>query len=166
MKKLNSERSWQPAGIFRSFFWLKKLQSRDKKRNEEIASYSKEKTEYVNPVKLCQGIEEVIDDDSVLIGDGGDFISTISYIIQPRQALRWLDPGVFGTLGPGAGFALASKLVNPDSEIWLFYGDGSAGYSISEFDTFVRHEIPIIAVIGNDASWEQIARAQRELFKC
>ena len=144
--------------------WLKELRTRDNKRIKDIASYSTQETEFVNPIKLCQQMEDLIDEDSVLIGDGGDFISTISYIIQPRRPLRWLDPGVFGTLGPGAGFALASKLVNPDSEVWLFYGDGSAGYSLSEFDTFVRHEIPIIAVIGNDASWEQIAREQVELF--
>ncbi|OLS16829.1 MAG: Acetolactate synthase large subunit IlvG [Candidatus Heimdallarchaeota archaeon LC_2] len=145
--------------------WLKELRTRDIKRNKEIASYSEQETDYVNPMKLCQEIENLIDDDSVLIGDGGDFISTISYIVQPRQALKWLDPGVFGTLGPGAGFALAAKLVNPDSEVWLFYGDGSAGYSLSEFDTFVRHELPIIALLGNDASWQQIAREQVELFE-
>ncbi|MCE7736081.1 MAG: thiamine pyrophosphate-binding protein [Candidatus Heimdallarchaeota archaeon] len=145
--------------------WFEKLQARDDERNDEIASFGDQDTEYVNPVKLCMAIENNVDQDSGLINDGGDFISTISYIVQPRSPLRWLDPGPFGTLGTGAGFALAAKLVYPESEIWLFYGDGSAGYSLSEFDTFVRHDIPIIAVVGNDASWEQIARGQIAFFK-
>ncbi len=71
-----------------------------------------------------------------------------------------MDAGPFGTLGAGAGFALAAKLENPGSEVWLLYGDGAAGYSIIELDTFVRHNLPIIAVIGNDAGWTQIQRDQ------
>jgi thiamine pyrophosphate-dependent acetolactate synthase large subunit-like protein len=78
--------------------------------------------------------------------------------------LRWLDPGAFGTLGAGGGFALAAQLVYPDAEVWLIYGDGSAGYSIAEFDTFTRHKLPVIAVIGTDASWAQIAREQVQIF--
>ncbi|MEQ8981094.1 MAG: thiamine pyrophosphate-dependent enzyme, partial [Deltaproteobacteria bacterium] len=96
----------------------------------------------------------------VLIGDGGDFIATASYTLSPRKPLCWLDPGVFGTLGVGAGFALAAKAQRPDSDVWLLWGDGAAGFSIMEFDTFARHGIPVIAVIGNDACWTQIERDQ------
>ncbi|MDX1687597.1 MAG: thiamine pyrophosphate-dependent enzyme, partial [Candidatus Promineifilaceae bacterium] len=64
----------------------------------------------------------------------------------------------------GAGFALGAKLVRPDAEVWLLYGDGSAGYTIAEFDTFTRHKIPIIAVVGTDASWAQIAREQVDIL--
>jgi acetolactate synthase-1/2/3 large subunit len=74
--------------------------------------------------------------------------------------MRWLDPGVFGTLGVGAGFALAAKLVRPDDDVWLVWGDGAAGYGVVELDTFVRHELPVICVVGNDGAWTQIAREQ------
>jgi len=60
----------------------------------------------------------------------------------------------------GAGFALGAQLVEPGKEIWVLFGDGSAGYSLSEFDSFVRHGLPVIAVVGNDGSWAQIARDQ------
>ena len=99
-------------------------------------------------------------DGSVLIGDGGDFVATASYIVSPRGPLSWLDPGAFGTLGVGAGFALAAKLVRPESDVWLLWGDGSAGYGLAEIDTFVRHGLGVLALIGNDASWAQIARDQ------
>ena len=60
---------------------------------------------------------------------------------RPRGALRWLDPGAFGTLGVGGGFALGAKLCRPDCDVWVVYGDGSLGYSIAEFDTFTRHKV-------------------------
>jgi len=118
----------------------------------------------VNPVHLLREIEAALPEDSVLVADGGDFVATASYVVRPRGPLRWLDPGPFGTLGVGAGFALGAKLCRPEAEVWLLYGDGSVGYSLAEVDTFVRHGIPAIAVIGNDAAWMQIAREQEEIL--
>ncbi|CAF4008274.1 unnamed protein product, partial [Rotaria magnacalcarata] len=68
------------------------------------------------------------------------------------------------TLGVGAGFALGAKLVRPEASVWIIYGDGALGYSIMEYDTFVRHKIPIISIVGNDACWNQIARDQVPLL--
>lgn len=140
--------------------WHAKLETRNDERCQQIVEQAKAPNDFVNPLLLCQGIEEALADDSVQVADGGDFVATASYITCPRSPLSWLDPGVFGTLGVGAGFALGAKLVRPDAEVWVLYGDGSAGYSIAEFDTFVRHGLPVIAVVGNDASWAQIARDQ------
>jgi thiamine pyrophosphate-dependent acetolactate synthase large subunit-like protein len=140
--------------------WINVLRDRDNERIDEITQFMNEKTEYINPLNLCQEIESVIKEDSIIVVDGGDFIATASYILRPTGPLRWIDAGPFGTLGAGAGFALSAKLLNPKSEVWLLYGDGAAGYSIAEFDTFVRHNIPIIAIIGNDAGWTQIQRDQ------
>ena len=99
-----------------------------------------------------------------MVADGGDFVATASYIVRPRGPLAWLDPGAFGTLGVGAGFALGARLVRPGAEVWLIWGDGASGYGLAEFDTFVRHGIPVIAVVGNDAGWTQIAREQVKLL--
>jgi acetolactate synthase-1/2/3 large subunit len=144
--------------------WLEELKDRDAEREEQISRFANEDTEYVNPLTLCRAIEKLIADDSVLVADGGDFVATASYIVSPRRPLSWLDPGVFGTLGVGGGFALGAAMFRPGAEIWLFYGDGSAAYSLAEFDTFVRHQVPVIAVVGNDASWAQIARDQVEML--
>ena len=140
--------------------WHGVLRERDEARDAAIAQQGEVATEHVNPVSLCRSIEDALADDSVLVADGGDFVATAAYTVRPRGPLRWLDPGVFGTLGVGAGFALGAKLCRPDAEIWLLYGDGSAGYSLAEFDTFARHDLPVIAVVGNDAAWMQIAREQ------
>ena len=106
-----------------------------------------------------------IQDGDHIVADGGDFVAIASYILQPRSLSGWLDPGVFGTLGVGAGFVMGAQLTHPESVVWAIYGDGAFGYSLIEFDTFVRHKIPVIAVIGNDACWSQISRDQIEILK-
>ena len=145
--------------------WLSTLRERDLEREREIARQAEATTEHLNPISFLQSVEEALPDESVLVVDGGDFVATASYVVSPRRPLSWLDPGVFGTLGVGAGFALGAKLCRPETEVWLLYGDGSCAYSLAEFDTFVRHRLPVIAVVGNDASWAQIARDQVELLK-
>jgi acetolactate synthase-like protein len=141
--------------------WVEKLKNRESQKNQKIKETAALETEYVNPLLLCEKINQFMHDDSIVIGDGGDFVATASYIIKPKGPLSWLDPGPFGTLGVGAGFAIAAKLVRPEAEVWLLYGDGAAGYGLIEQDTFVRHGLSIITVIGNDAGWTQIARDQK-----
>jgi acetolactate synthase-1/2/3 large subunit len=148
----------------RSRDWKAQLRARDQARNEEIARQAQEPSDNINPIHLCREIDGALQPNSVIVGDGGDFVATASYTISPRGPLTWLDPGAFGTLGVGAGFALGAKLCRPDAEVWALFGDGALGYSLVEFDTFARHQIPIIAVVGNDGSWTQIAREQIELL--
>jgi thiamine pyrophosphate-dependent acetolactate synthase large subunit-like protein len=145
--------------------WHLALEARDGEREVQIDATAGRDAEYVNPVSLCRQIDAGLPDDSVIVADGGDFVGTASYIVRPRKPLSWLDPGVFGTLGCGAGFALGASLCRPGAEIWMLFGDGSVGYSLAEFDTFARHNIPVIAVVGNDAGWTQIAREQVKILK-
>jgi acetolactate synthase-1/2/3 large subunit len=175
-----------PSGRWAS--WLGQLRARDDARNQEIAQQSLQPVAgvgaglapalgnaaptragaspapTVNPLHLLRELDREIGPHAMLVADGGDFVATASYTIQPPGPLTWLDPGPFGTLGVGAGFALGAKLCRPDAEVWIIYGDGSAGYSLVEFDTFVRHGLAVIAVVGNDAGWSQIAREQVEIF--
>jgi acetolactate synthase-1/2/3 large subunit len=144
--------------------WLGELRLRDRAREVEIDDQAASRGEHVNPVAFFRALDACAGDDAVMVADGGDFVATASYIVRPRGPLGWLDPGVFGTLGVGAGFALGAALVRPQSEIWIVFGDGACGYGLAEFDTFVRHRIPVIAVVGNDASWAQIAREQIKLL--
>jgi acetolactate synthase-1/2/3 large subunit len=140
--------------------WFDVLRARELERDEEINEQARASTELINPLRLFQRLEEKMADDAVLVVDGGDFVATASYILRPRRPLSWLDPGVFGTLGVGGGFAVGASLVRPGKEVWLIYGDGSCAYSLAEMDTCVRHGLAPIAVIGTDGSWAQIAREQ------
>nr|CAB3256084.1 acetolactate synthase-like protein [Phallusia mammillata] len=145
--------------------WIEQLGQSDIKKEKLNKELAQQPTKiHLNPIKVLQQLEEILPDNSILVADGGDFVGTAAYLVRPRGPLRWLDPGAFGTLGVGGGFALGAKLVCPESEVWVIYGDGSLGYSVAEFDTFTRHKLPIIALVGNDAGWTQIEREQVPMF--
>jgi acetolactate synthase-1/2/3 large subunit len=119
---------------------------------------------------LLRAVDQVAGAHAIFVADGGDFVSTAAYVLRPRGPLSWLDPGAFGTLGVGAGFALGAARARPStseqaSEVWILFGDGACGYGLTEFDSFVRHGIPVIAIVGNDAGWTQIAREQIKMLK-
>uniref|UniRef100_W5KKB0 2-hydroxyacyl-CoA lyase 2 n=1 Tax=Astyanax mexicanus TaxID=7994 RepID=W5KKB0_ASTMX len=141
--------------------WAENLKEGDKAKEKANRAKAEEKTErHLNPLSVLQRVDELMAEDSIIVADGGDFVGSAAYIMRPRGPLCWLDPGAFGTLGVGGGFALGAKLCHPDSEVWVVYGDGSLGYSVAEFDTFTRHKTPVIALVGNDACWSQISREQ------
>lgn len=159
-----AERVGAGAGTDGRAEWLRALRDRESTRDAEIAAKAAPKGELVDPIHFFTRLDEAMADDAVLVVDGGDFVATASYIVRPRAPLSWLDPGVFGTLGVGGGFALGAALVRPGREVWLVWGDGSSAYTLAEFDTYVRHGVAPIALIGNDASWMQIAREQVEVL--
>ena len=140
--------------------WFNTLLERERARDHDIEERSSAPVPGVNPIALCRAIDAALPEDSLIVADGGDFVATASYVLRPRRPLSWLDPGVFGTLGVGAGFVLGARGARPSSEIWAIFGDGALGFSLTEFDTFVRHRVPVIAVVGNDAKWAQIERDQ------
>jgi acetolactate synthase-1/2/3 large subunit len=144
--------------------WTGTLREREAARDAEIARDAEVPGELVNPLAFFLRLEEKMAEDAALVVDGGDFVATAAYTLRPRAPLSWLDPGVFGTLGVGGGFATGAALVKPGREVWLVYGDGSSAYSLAEFDTFARHGLAPIAVVGNDGSWQQIAREQVEML--
>jgi len=144
--------------------WIAALAARDAEREAEIEADAAKGGAHVNPVALFRAIERVAGENAIFVADGGDFVGTASYILHPRGPLSWLDPGAFGTLGVGAGFALGAAMVKPQAEIWLVWGDGACGYGLAELDSFVRHGVPVIAVVGNDAGWTQIAREQVKML--
>ncbi|WP_394757150.1 thiamine pyrophosphate-binding protein [Rhodoferax sp.] len=144
--------------------WIAQLRGRDAERELDIDQQAQASGEFVNPIALFRIVEKELGENALLVADGGDFVATASYVLHPRTPLSWLDPGAFGTLGVGAGFALGAALARPGSEVWIILGDGACGYGLVEFDTFVRHGIPVIALVGNDAGWTQIAREQVKML--
>jgi acetolactate synthase-1/2/3 large subunit len=152
------------AGADRWAGWTATLRTRDGEREAEIDRQAAVAGAHVNPVGLFRVLEREAAGQALFVADGGDFVGTASYVLHPRAPLSWLDPGAFGTLGVGAGFAIGAALARPDQEVWIVWGDGACGFGLAEFDTFVRHRIPVIALVGNDAGWTQIAREQVKML--
>lgn len=152
------------AALPRWSAWKKSLQARESAREAEIEQMAGEPAKGINPLALFRQLEQMLPANSVLVADGGDFAATAAYTLRPRKPLAWLDPGVFGTLGVGGGFALGAAACYPDDYIWIIYGDGSAAYSLAEFETFAKNGLKVCGIVGNNGAWEQIARDQVHLL--
>ena len=107
----------------------------------------------LHPMRLYAELGRALDRDAIVIGDGGDFVSYAGRMIDSYQPGCWLDPGPFGCLGTGPGYALAAKLAHPERQVVLLLGDGAFGFSGMEFDTLARHGVNVVGVIGNNGIW-------------
>ncbi|HYW27291.1 MAG TPA: acetolactate synthase [Terriglobales bacterium] len=107
----------------------------------------------VHPARLVAEVERYCDPDAIVVGDGGDFVSFAGRLVHRRRPGLWIDGGPYGCLGSGPGYALAAKLAYPDRQVVLLSGDGAFGFSAMEFDTLVRHRLPVVCVIGNNGIW-------------
>lgn len=118
----------------------------------------------IHPQRFAREIRDFLDADAIVVGDGGDIVGISASVIQARYPGHWLDPGPFGTLGVGPGFAMAAKLAKPDKQVLLVYGDGSFGLNAMEYESALRQRIPFVGIIGNDGAWGQIKVAQEALY--
>ena len=107
----------------------------------------------IHPARVYGELGRLLDDDAVVIGDGGDFVSFAGRYIEPRRPGCWLDPGPYGCLGTGLGYAIAARIARPSSQVVLLLGDGAAGFSLMDVDTLVRHQLPVVMVVGNNGIW-------------
>jgi len=109
--------------------------------------------ERVHPARVYGELLRRLADDAVLVGDGGDFVSFAGRFAEPARPGGWLDPGPYGCLGTGAGYAIAARLARPSAQVVLLLGDGAAGFSLMDVDTMVRHGLPVVMVVGNNGMW-------------
>ena len=107
----------------------------------------------IHPMRLYGELIKILDDDAVVIGDGGDFVSYAGKYVEPRRPGGWLDPGPYGCLGTGLGYAIAARIARPSSQVALLLGDGAAGFSLMDVDTLVRHNLPVVMICGNNGIW-------------
>ncbi|OBH82288.1 acetolactate synthase [Mycobacterium scrofulaceum] len=131
----------------------------DELRTAETAARGKEKAELadervpLHPMRVYAELAPMLDRDTIVVIDAGDFGSYAGRVIDSYQPGCWLDSGPFGCLGSGPGYALAAKLARPDRQVVLLQGDGAFGFSGMEWDTLVRHNVPVVSVIGNNGIW-------------
>ncbi len=133
--------------------WVAALRKEeDERRAGEAAELADERAP-LHPMRLYGELRTVLDRDAIVIGDGGDFVSYAGRIMDSYEPGCWLDPGPYGCLGCGPGYALAAKLAHPGRQVVLLVGDGAFGFSGMEFDTLARHGVDVVAVMGNNGIW-------------
>jgi acetolactate synthase I/II/III large subunit len=107
----------------------------------------------LHPMRVYGELARLLERDAIVVGDGGDFVSFAGRVMDTYRPGCWLDPGPFGCLGSGPGYALAAKLAHPERQVLLLLGDGAFGFSGMEYDTLVRHGVAVVGVIGNNGIW-------------
>ena len=133
--------------------WVGSLRETENERRAAEQDDLSDSRAPLHPMRVYGELAQVLDRDAIVIGDGGDFVSFAGRMIETYEPGCWMDPGPYGCLGSGPGFALAAKLARPERQVCLLLGDGAFGFAGMEFDTLVRHGVPVVGVMGNNGIW-------------
>ncbi|MEO7197863.1 MAG: acetolactate synthase, partial [Solirubrobacterales bacterium] len=133
--------------------WVGELRAEETERRGNEDADRADPRGPLHPMRLYEELGQVLDRDAIVIGDGGDFVSYAGRVIETFEPGTWMDPGPYGCLGAGPGQAIGAACARPGRQICLLLGDGAFGFSGLEFDTMVRHNLPIVGVMGNNGIW-------------
>jgi acetolactate synthase-1/2/3 large subunit len=143
----------RPARVPWEDSWLPQLQDAARGAVAADGALLASEADPIHPMRVYGELAGVLDDDAVVIGDGGDFVSYAGKYIEPGRPGGWLDPGPYGCLGTGLGYAIAARIARPSDQVVLLLGDGAAGFSLMDADTLVRHGLPVVMICGNNGIW-------------
>ena len=150
---LNGLRLGAGASALPSERWVSELRAAEQERRDAEQAEFEDGRSPLHPMRLYAELAKTLDRDAIVIGDGGDFVSYAGRVINSYRPGCWLDPGPFGCLGTGPGYALAAKLAHPDRQVVMMLGDGAFGFTGMEFDTLARHGVNVVGVMGNNGIW-------------
>ncbi len=144
--------------------WIERLRAEEAARRREEEPLLGAESTPVHPVRVYGELRRRLDRDAVVIGDGGDFVSYAGRLIDSYQPGCWMDPGPYGCLGTGLGYAIAARIAHPDRQVVLVAGDGALGFSAMDIDTLVRHRLPVVIVVGNNGIWGLEKHPMRAMY--
>ncbi|MGB7859792.1 MAG: thiamine pyrophosphate-binding protein [Acidimicrobiia bacterium] len=144
--------------------WAKEIMDSEAIKAEEADFLADDDSSPVVSQRFARDVAEFFGPDSIVSVDGGDIVSTTARWLQTSTPGHVLDPGPFGTLGTGAPYAIAAKVAFPDRRVGVVFGDGGFGFNGREYDTMVRHGLPVVGVIGNDGVWSNIKTFHRMAY--
>ncbi|ETZ22832.1 thiamine pyrophosphate-binding protein [Pedobacter sp. V48] len=144
--------------------YLSELKLIDHKITENNKVSYKSPDSPIHPMRFVQEVISFLDDDAIVIGDGGDIVAMFAEVYRCSRPGHWMDPGPFGCLGIGVPFAIGARLAKPDKQILVISGDGSFGFNGFEFDSAVRQNIPFVLIIGNDGAWGEMRTFHEDVF--
>ncbi|HUZ28954.1 MAG TPA: acetolactate synthase [Solirubrobacteraceae bacterium] len=133
--------------------WIASLRAIEEEKRAGEAAELADPRAPLHPMRIYGELSQVLDRDAIVIGDGGDFVSYAGRMIDSFEPGCWVDPGPYGCLGSGLGYALAAKLARPERQVVLLLGDGAFGFSGMELDTLARHGVAVVGVMGNNGIW-------------
>lgn len=152
-RTLSELRSGAGGAALPSERWIAELRTVETERREAERGEFEDGRSPLHPMRLYAELAKTLDRDAIVIGDGGDFVSYAGRVIDSYRPGCWLDPGPFGCLGTGPGYALAAKLAHPERQVVMMLGDGAFGFTGMEYDTLARHGVNVVGVMGNNGIW-------------
>jgi acetolactate synthase-1/2/3 large subunit len=144
--------------------WITLLRERERAVRASEASLLAAASEPIHPARVYGKLGRRLSRDAVVIGDGGDFVSWAGRLVDSYQPGCWMDPGPYGCLGTGLGYAMAARVAHPGRQVVLMLGDGAAGFSLLDVDSLVRHRLPVVMVVGNNGIWGLEKHPMRALY--
>jgi acetolactate synthase-1/2/3 large subunit len=143
--------------------WIARLRAAEQDRRATDAEAMGATTTPIKPQRIYGELRSRLDRDAIVIGDGGDFVSYAGQLVDSYEPGCFLDPGPFGCLGMGPGYALAAGIAHPGRQIVLLLGDGAIGFALGDLDTLVRFGIDVTMIVGNNGIWG-LEKHPMELF--
>ncbi len=144
--------------------WVAKLRDAENAARADEEDLLATAADPILPTRVYGELRQVLDRDAVVIGDGGDFVSYAGRFVDSYLPGHWLDPGPYGCLGTGMGYAMAARVAQPDRQVVLLLGDGAAGFSLMDADSLVRHNLPVVIVVGNNGCWGLEKHPMRQMY--
>ena len=135
--------------------WVEEVMTEDKALKAADEELLNSDSTPIHPMRLCKELRDVLDEDATVIGDGGDIVTFAARVLNINKPGHWLDPGQFGCLGAGSGFAAAAQLARPGKQVCIVYGDGGFGLTGFDVESYVRFDLPIVSIVGNNGAWNQ-----------
>jgi acetolactate synthase-1/2/3 large subunit len=144
--------------------WVDQLRAEEQRGRETERPRLESDATPIAPSRIYGELRRMLDRDAVVIGDGGDFVSYAGKYIDTYVPGSFLDPGPYGCLGTGPGYALGAARGRPGRQLVLLLGDGAAGFSLGDLDTLVRHRIDVTVIVGNNGIWGLEKHPMQALF--
>jgi acetolactate synthase-1/2/3 large subunit len=144
--------------------WSKLIQQVRKGHRAVFAEALSRDKPPIHPYRVASEVARVLPDDAIVTADGGETSSWMDMVAEVHGGGQWMSHGYLGCLGTGMPFAIAAKVAHPERPVLCIVGDGSVGLNFSEFDTMVRHGLPIVTVVNNDQIWGMSAHGQDLIY--
>ncbi|WP_229399482.1 acetolactate synthase [Micromonospora okii] len=144
--------------------WVAELRVAEDAAKARDAEAMAAETDPIRPARVYGELRKVLAPDAITIGDGGDFVSYAGKYLEPAQPGTWLDPGPYGCLGTGMGYAMGARVSHPDRQVCVLMGDGAAGFSLMDVESLVRQKLPVVIVVGNNGIWGLEKHPMRAMY--
>ena len=142
--------------------WISHLREDEERRATQMAPVLNSDQVPIHPLRLCKEIREFLPRDAILSVDGNEILHMGRQTIPTYFPGHRLNSGVTGTMGVGLPYGIGAQIAKPDKQVLVLHGDGSMGMNAMEIDTAVRHNLPVVTVISNNAGWTARTPGQRK----